>query len=366
MQKLLSTLLIFIVIPIITTRISALDEVGTSTSALNDGRRLYTSTPGIVWLLSFPGSGTTYTEMIIQDSTGYTTANNYGTGRYTIDDNTKVMTDTEPKQLYDERVNGPFLTSDLKIPNKYIITRTHCLNTCYDCPPINYISRGHFWFYTTCLMGTKYDPTTKANVNVQYSGELVHKAMHMIRDPFSNIVSRFLKHFKWRSGSTVSSDMIVDITNDKQGFQEYCRRLDEKFYKQEIDMFPEIMGNNTLMKDVPCRSEFYKYTQWHNLAYTATKDMHPMPIITLHYEEYCKDLDGVLNSMLDFIELDDRKPEGSFNLRLPHCHNYVNFFDDHQLIAIETFIRHLAEPYLLSKLIKYFNLTNVYITLSEG
>ena len=203
-------------------------------------------------------------------------------------------------------------------------------------------------------MGTKYNPASKRTDNVQYFGGLVKKSIHVIRDPFSNIVSRFLKHFKRQyieAASPLSKVLTYNINNDKAGFQEYCRRLDEHFYKHEHDMFPHIMSNSTLIKNVPCRSEFYKFMQWHNLAFVATREIHPMPVMVLHYEDYCEDINVVLDDVLEFIELGKKE---SYNIRQAHCHYHDSFFDVEQLIALQEFMRFLGSEELLTYLERYF------------
>ena len=89
--------------------------------------------------------------------------------------------------------NGPYIEQlglDLKSP-KYLLTKTHCDNYCAFCPPSykGTLER----FIIACSIDTE-----KGKIYKEYNSKgLVKRAIHLVRDPFDNLVSRYhhaLKH----------------------------------------------------------------------------------------------------------------------------------------------------------------------------
>jgi hypothetical protein len=48
--------------------------------------------------------------------------------------------------------------------------------------------------------------------------------------------------------------------------------------------------------------QFYRYVQWHNLAFSMSREMN-LPTMMLHYDEYTTDYEGTRDRVLDFLEL---------------------------------------------------------------
>jgi hypothetical protein len=86
---------------------------------------------GVVWLMSFPNSGTSYTIDAVRELTITTTATNYGLeGAMKDQESTPAFPDME------EAKNGPFLHvtpgREINIP-KLLLTKTHCGGYCSSC-----------------------------------------------------------------------------------------------------------------------------------------------------------------------------------------------------------------------------------------
>lgn len=85
---------------------------------------------------------------------------------------------------------GPFL-KDLSqdIPESgYILTKTHCGGRCLKCGPDKYIETLRM-FQRECTKTVT--SAFEDSVIGHYDPKIVHRAIHLIRDPFDNIVSRF-------------------------------------------------------------------------------------------------------------------------------------------------------------------------------
>ena len=86
----------------------------------------------MVWLVSFPNSGTTYTLSIVQEMTHPSTATNYGGNeRDTKNNSVPVFHEYEPYDENSNNENGPFYRSPEQLlyhsyHNAHVITKTHC------------------------------------------------------------------------------------------------------------------------------------------------------------------------------------------------------------------------------------------------
>ena len=154
--------------------------------------------PVIAWLMSFPDSGTTFASLSIQSGTRRTIASNYG--NMFMHPNGEIVRDQYASiPIYSDRPNGPFLFSELPMPNKYILTKTHCGGHCTDCFPGRYM-KGPKKFWKECHTSARFNPETALKKQgedpfeyIGYDLALVKKAVHLIRNPFDNIVSRYVR-----------------------------------------------------------------------------------------------------------------------------------------------------------------------------
>mmetsp|Transcript_20605 Transcript_20605/g.27046 ORF Transcript_20605/g.27046 Transcript_20605/m.27046 type:complete len:105 (+) Transcript_20605:1-315(+) len=57
------------------------------------------------------------------------------------------------------------------------------------------------------------------------------------------------------------------------------------------------------MQSVPCHGDFFRYVQWHNLAFVTTHDL-IVPTYVLHYENYEENFNQTVAGLLNFLQLD--------------------------------------------------------------
>lgn len=301
--------------------------------------------PRLAWLMTFPKGGSTYVQSVIHETTSTTTSNNYG---WTVLNGETVNS----RLIWADRTQGPFRQNEKPIPSfpSYIATKTHCSGWCFDCPPAKYwIPKSTF--HRDCLVSSRHNHFTQEIV--QYDGKMVTKAIHLIRDPFSNIVSRFLM-FEERSKDK-DFDSANPITKTgypmtKLGFQKYCRDMDTKFYNDEYEWFLKQPEMNEAMSGVPCRSEFYKYFQWHNLARNAAVEIQKVPYMLIHYNLFIDKFETELRKMLSFLQL----PENGRNVRNRYYNVYYYFYDIDQVNAVQKLAKYMSEEWLYNELDIYF------------
>jgi hypothetical protein len=127
---------------------------------------------------------------------------------------------------------------------------------------------------------------------------MVKRAVHIIRDPFDNIVSRFhcYSHRK-------DEEWNQNYPSNSTGFRNWCQHIDSENRPQEETTRFLSDEVRTLFKKIPCHGDFYKYIQWHNLAVEMRNNMN-LPTHVVHYENYAKNFNQTLNELMSFLHLD--------------------------------------------------------------
>jgi len=200
-------------------------------------------------------------------------------------------------------------TSLVRPTKGYLLTKTHCGGYCNQCPPEKYVEDINI-FANHCFEGsyiTK-DTNNKAiELKGTYSKDLLAKAVHLIRDPFDNMVARFhlsYKHFL-RNNET---DKLELYPRSREGFRAFCKQQGRQFYYQErdskffSDVFDKVQFDE--VKAIPCHADMFRYIQWHNLAFATTWDLN-IPTLILHYENYTNNFDETKDMLLEFLNQDE-------------------------------------------------------------
>lgn len=276
-----------------TSMLSVSAETSGNSSHMKNG-------PKIVWLMSFPNSGTSYTTKLIRSMTQTNTASNYGFEH--------LRGAMEPSiRVYDDQPNGPFYVDvdlhrhpERTNPKKFVLTKTHCGLHCEDCSPRKYIETT-FSFRNGCSYAKWIDLGRSGQPRISvgtYSPSRVVKSVHLIRDPFDNIVSRF--HLEQHERQKRQAKTIP-YSFDRDGFRSYCKALHHKHFRDEMqyDSLREAITNLTT---VPCGTDFLKFTEWHNLAFAITTDMN-LDSYILHYDDYETNFNKTIENLLNFLEL---------------------------------------------------------------
>lgn len=145
-----------------------------------------------------------------------------------------------------------------------------------DCSPVTLSPDA---FEEACLTGKRGDKQS-----VTYDRKIPKKAIHLIRNPLDNLVGRmhlFNKHHRDR----------VPFETSRGGLAAWCKYLDDKYPVDDA------------FRSVPCQAEWFRYVQWHNLAWETTRTRLQIPVHYLYYDQYASRYNETLRGVLDFLQL---------------------------------------------------------------
>lgn len=328
--------------------ISPSDQVTGSSSNSNSGQ----TNLKLAYLLAFPRSGTSYVMNLVQQTTNSSLAFNYGI--------LAKMENNQPLPVYqtldqsNQQEASPFfgfMDSNTRVPQNYILTLTHCGGVCiYPCTPNQYIKTEETFEEDCRLIIKDATPITTENVESSItSRSKIGKLVHLIRDPFSNIVSRF-HEFR-----VVNSE----YTDDAAGFQKYCSDMDSDQELSEMEAMTSLISDEIklLLKNVPCHAEFYRYIAWHNHV-TEMSWNWDYPTLNVFYEDLNSPQSrsqqaAALANFLETPMVDINKASEGLIVM-----NYRNYFTQAHQAAIETLTRTMALTRTMILLERYFQAQN--------
>jgi hypothetical protein len=279
-------------------------------------------------------SGTSFIIHMTREATNCTTATNYGL-EGEIRDKPSVQAIQGP-----DGVNGPWLEL---LPSKEtliadtILTKTHCKGFCSG----SYCGADKT-FHTTrsfmigCLTGNQGVLTSKGLrlTDKTYDQSLVKKAIHIFRHPLDNVVARFhLEHNEKRDAG--NTKYTANFPKDSTGFRRWCG-LDD----QNKGLIRSRFVDNRLrefMVQIPCFNEFYRYAQWHNLAFETT-GMMDIPMMVLHYHEFSENFGKARGRIVDFLEL----PLIGEGIEFDDGKVYRHYYTADEKIAVRNFLQEFS------------------------
>ena len=104
---------------------------------------------------------------------------------------------------------------------------------------------------------------------------------------------------------------------------------------------------NTIINNVPCRGDFFRYVQWHNLLHESL-DYLPfkVPVLTVYYENYQEPtFMETAHSILEFLNLEAVPGDKRGNIkwsRFDSRTDYDDFFTQEQKHYIKMFLTTLS------------------------
>ena len=291
------------------------DALGRTNSMGPSSEHPLPTKPEVAWLMSYPNSGTSYTLRVVHEASRFATASNYG---HNVDEVTGM-----PIPLYDSVEQGPFLHHGHIPPaESFILTKTHCGGRCTNCPLSKSLETVDS-FSDLCMSGTVITnhTTITKGVRLKYD-QHVKRAIHLIRDPFDNVVARF--HLDNHGHPTEGYD-------DRAAFQEYCKDRDVLYQAVDLDMSQITHDVKALFPGLPCYDQFYQYAQWHSLAIETINNKEP-PIrsMVFHYDRYQSNFDASLQELLEFLGLKQEKSALTPFIAGKTYHEYFTADERHQ------------------------------------
>eukprot|EP00978_Attheya_sp_CCMP212_P037491 scaffold177261_cov53-Attheya_sp.AAC.1 len=313
-------------------------------------------TPELVWLMSFPNSGTSFTSRLVRKLSTLATATNYGEEH--VDEN------GNSSPIYKSNPSGPFWEGDSgdsrTLPKDYILTKTHCGGRCVKCGPDAYIETPPS-FLAECLKGKRSFASTDMDLwvdkpkqtvqAVKYEADLVKGAVHLFRSPFDNIVARF--HLAHKKHTRANDTEWLDVhPNDEDGFHMWCKGFDEDVKIREEEIASRHLQDELLpiLWRIPCHGDFFRYIQWHNLAFITTDNLDIRTHI-VHYEDYTIAFDETASALMKFLKLEKTGTPAEFI----QGKEYRQYFTDKQVNDTRTLMKRMASPNTWNEISRYFD-----------
>ena len=141
-----------------------------------------------------------------------------------------------------------------------------------------------------------------------YAVELVKKTIHLIRDPFDNLVARMhyrtARQWTTRQRADALSIPYNTFENTPQGLRSWCETLDGWY---PGDVLADIQSSRNvsveIYKDLPCLTDWLRYVTWHNWATQVAKEWE-LPNLIIYYEDYSLSFNRTLERIMSFLELE--------------------------------------------------------------
>jgi len=299
--------------------------------------------PKVALLMSFPNSGTSFTLRNVRLASQHATASNY----------CNAGANTTYIPVYPDNINGPHLIKEAEsyaVPTKYILTKTHCGGFCMDCSPTGYkISPEDF--ERECFKVCDQGEPTRHKDRPTFSPYLVGKTVHLFRSPFDNVISRFHLHLKHAIKRNDTED-LSRYPRNSDGLQAFCDDMDLKYRKQDRQVYATRVFRWS--KRVPCHADFVRYVQWHNLAFDMMRynpALEQIPVHILHYEDYHKNYNATVSSLLRFLELPWKNSH--VDASTFHWSDYSKYFTKKQRRTAMKFMSLISSPETFAQLERY-------------
>jgi hypothetical protein len=280
-----------------------------------------------------------------REATNCTTATNYGL-EGEIRDKPSVQAIQGPAG-----VNGPWLellrSKTTRIADT-ILTKTHCKGFCSGgscgAEKTFHTSRS---FMMGCLTGNQGVISGKGLrlIDKTYDKSLVKKAIHIFRHPLDNVVARF--HLEYNEKRDAGNTQYTKkFPKNVLGFRRWCY-LDDHNRGLVRSRFVDPRLRDFMLQ-IPCFNEFYRYTQWHNLAFETTRTMN-LPTMLLHYHEFSDNITKARDGILDFLDL----PLIGEGIQFDDGKIYSNYYSGIEKTAIRNFLKEFATSETWQQLKRY-------------
>jgi hypothetical protein len=388
---------------------------------------------------------------MVARATNTSFATNYG-----IEANYGVRDGTPSLSIYGpNHPEGPFMPDPVtsfhhrQLPyRKYVITKTHCGGYCFNCGPKEY-AYGYndndgtasnstnetatatapiavasqlvipqpqlpppqlpppLSFLQDCASGHAVDHNGDL-MDVSYPPERVSRVIHLIRNPFHNVIARYHLERKHHRDANTTKDQqwLIEHPDNGTGMSLFCKELDmmkrrgdeeidfflsDHFLKKDADADAEgqeevlsfkrrngggdhhdatttsgLPSSSTsssdwknIINNVPCRGDFFRYVQWHNLLHESLDYLpYKLPVLTVYYEDYQQpQFMDTAQSILEFLELEAVAGDKRGNVKWAEFvsrTDYDTFFTSEQKEYIELFLSEISSYQVWGEIQHYF------------
>ena len=78
--------------------------------------------------------------------------------------------------------------------------------------------------------------------------------------------------------------------------------MDQQYQLEEEASHTLDVSILNILHGIPCHADFFRFIQWHNLAFVTTESLH-IPTYVLHYELYDTRFNETVVELMNFLEL---------------------------------------------------------------
>lgn len=264
----------------------------------------------IALMMGFPVSGETLLQHQIHIRTNTSTATMYGQS-VMMDTGDIVTEETDSLPLY-ENEEGPYVFSYTKhLPKDgLVLTRTYCGDHRHQLSPMEYVKDDVYAWINECFVGNKFSSEDGRSEAVTVGNTHVRKYLHLVRNPTTNIAARFENQFKsWGK----DDERRKTYPMNRSGFKKWCEKFDDNVIDEydvsrrtlENDLYLDTMRLRDLSWHIPCHTDFYRFAQFHNMAFDATEELsYPANVKLVQFEKLLSERFGVYKEILEFLGLE--------------------------------------------------------------
>lgn len=292
----------------------------------------------LAWLITYPNSGTTFTLSLLESVTNYSTATNYMVDH-------KVL----PRPIfpvYRNQPKGPFYRRTLPLPNTTVLVKSHCHSNVPLPGELDGIENFVHGCSETKLLG-KLGGTIIKHYNIS----LVDKVVHLIRNPFDNLIANFHHANKNASDSPEAFRRECFAQRHHQQQQDIKRRMAND--ASDVSSLPGDYNNHVykaFLPGSPCYNRLVSYITWHNNAFQLPAFLGGIQSLVLYYEDYERDLEGTTQKLLEFLDL---SIQGELLPFRPRHYNDDYFFAKERQ-SIKALARQMASVETWNAIERYF------------
>jgi hypothetical protein len=165
----------------------------------------------------------------------------------------------------------------------------------------------------------------------------------MVRDPFDNVVSRF--NLERHAGHSAT-----ELPASREGFREFCSKLNEEFAKHHAKAHWHNNEHLDIMKDVPCYADFFRYVEWHNMAFVTSNDL-DLDTYVLHYDWFATRFNETVQDLLDFLRLEYKAEPEPFKMGKV----YRDYYTEEDQAAVKQVLEAMALKETWQNIAQYFH-----------
>ena len=308
-------------------------------ASLNDRDLQETVDPRkIVWLMSYPESGTTYVMHVIHVVSQRATASNYGT--VLIDERGNIVKPESDSLPVFSNYLGPSFSNYMPSPDKYVLTRTHSYGTCHNCPPWKYLGPAS---YVKHMKANIYGSVVIGGQQqiMKYDISLVEKMLILVRDPIDNVAARFMQKVQ-KEIDDGNAEYATLYAINRFGFRQYCEDMNNGPFRLKEENWYDKGGFGEEASGIPCVSEFVKIFTFYNHARLVGLQ-YDLETKNVTIKDFAVDLDNTLNDVFNFLELPRVNPPPE-NLLKTGEGLFAHFYLPEELTKIAVLAKKMCFP----------------------